>query len=153
MNTTIWRWFPIGLFGAMGFVFLVNGYMVYNAVTTFPGSAGKDGFDLSNDYKRVLAAAHHQSDLGWTIDADVTGTRQPTLSLTNKSGDPLQVSDIEARAERPVGPAESTPLSFQPAGPGHFQASTDLAQGQWDILLTVQSEGQTYTATRRVVAR
>ena len=74
MNTTVWRWFPHGLIAAMGSSSLVNAYMVYDAYTPSRASPATDGFDLSNEYKRVLAAAQQQAALGWQIEADVTTT-------------------------------------------------------------------------------
>jgi nitrogen fixation protein FixH len=153
MNTTVWRWFPHGLIAAMGFVFAVNGYMVYNAYHTFPGSAGTDGFDLSNDYKRVLAAAQQQAALGWQIEADVTASRYPLLRLTDRNGAPLAAAAIDARAERPVGPADTTVLTFRSVGDGRYQADTSLFSGQWDVMLTVRADGRQYSATRRVAVK
>jgi nitrogen fixation protein FixH len=153
MNTTIWRWFPHGLFGAMGLVFAINGYMVYDAYRTFPGVAGRDGFDLSNEYKRVLATAQQQAALGWQIEAGVTNERFPVLHLTDRARSPLTATGVDARAERPVGPVGSAMLSFQPIGDGRYQADTSLFSGQWDIMLTVHVDGRTYHATRRVVVQ
>ena len=153
MDTTIWRWFPVGLIAAMGFVFAVNGYMVYDAYHTFPGVAGRDGFDLSNEYKRILAMAQQQAALGWQIEAGVSAARLPTLRLTDRNGAPLAAAAIDARAERPVGPATSTVLTFRPVGNGLFQADTALFSGQWDIMLTAHADGRLYNATRRVIVK
>ena len=153
MSTTVWRWFPHGLIGSMALVFLVNGYMVYDAYSTFPGVAGRDGFDLSNEYKRVLATAQQQAALGWQVEAGVAGDRFPLLRLTDRNGAPLTATEITAQAERPVGPLDSTPLAFHPVGNGGYQADTSLFSGQWDIMLTVNADGQQYRATRRVVVK
>jgi nitrogen fixation protein FixH len=153
MDTTIWKWFPAGLITAMGLVFLVNGYMVYDALHTFPGEAGRDGFDLSNNYNAVLATAQQQAALGWQIEADVTDTRYPVLRLTDRNGAPLATAAIDAQAERPLGSAETTVLTFKPEGEGRFQADKALSSGQWDIMLTVRADGRLYSATRRVIVK
>jgi nitrogen fixation protein FixH len=153
MNTTVWRWFPHGLIASMGVVFAINGYMVYDALHTFPGAAGTDGFDLSNRYDQVLATARQQAALGWKVETDVTPSRLPVLRLTDRNGDPLAVVTIDAHAERPIGPMNATPLAFRPVGDGRFQADTSLFSGQWDIMLTVQADGQRYDTTRRVIVR
>jgi nitrogen fixation protein FixH len=153
MNTNVWRWFPFWLIAAMGIVFVVNGYMVYDAYHTFPGIAGTDGFDLSNQYKRVLATAQQQAALGWQIEADATDHRFPVLRLTDRAGAPLAASDINAQAERPLGPVEATALTFRAIGDGRYQADTSLVSGQWDIMLTVHADGRQYSATRRLVVK
>jgi nitrogen fixation protein FixH len=127
--------------------------MFYTAVVSFPGTAGTDGFDLSNGYKRVLDAVANQAALGWRIQAALDDTRRPVLYLTDKFGAPLTTAEIEAHAERPIGPVETTRLAFRPAGEGRFQADTTLFSGQWDIMLTVRANGQSFNTTQRVVAR
>jgi nitrogen fixation protein FixH len=153
MNTTIWRWFPHGLIGVMGIVFAVNAYMVYDAYHTFPGVAGTDGFDLSNQYKRVLATAQQQAALGWQIEADANNDRLPVLRLTDRAGAPLTATEINARAERPLGPVDATTLTFRAIEDGRYQADASLASGQWDIMLTVGADGRQYSATRRIVVK
>jgi nitrogen fixation protein FixH len=153
MDTTAWRWFPVGLIVAMGFVFAVNGYMVYDALETFPGQAGQDGFDLSNEYRRVLATAQQQAAFGWNVEADVTAAHIPVLRVTDRTGAPLGAATIDARAERPVGPTDATVLLLQPVAGGRFQADKPLFSGQWDILLTVRADGRRYSTTRRVIVK
>lgn len=153
MNTTVWRWFPHALIGALGFVVLVNAYMIYDAYSTFPGVAGQDGFDLSNEYQQVLATAQQQAALGWQIEAGVTNERFPELRLTDRAGAPLTTTAITAQAERPVGPVDSTTLIFQPVGGGRYRADTSLFSGQWDIMLAVHADGRVYSTTRRVVVK
>ena len=137
----------------MAVVFAVNGYMVYAALRSFPGIAGTDGFDLSNGYGKILEAEERQAALGWQVIAAVDADRRAHLRLTDKAGAPLPGAAVTARAERPVGPPEETPLAFHPASGGDLIADTTLFSGQWDVLLTVESGGSTYTATRRLVVR
>ena len=137
----------------MAAVFAINGYMVYSALHTFPGRAGQDGFDLSNEYKRVLATAQQQAALGWQIDAVVTAQQIPELRLSDRNGAPLSSAAIEARAERPIGPPETTELGFRDMADGRFQADRTLAPGQWDIMLTIRVDNHHTTATRRVIVK
>lgn len=153
MRISGWQWFPVGLIAAMGVVFAVNVAMVYDAYQSFPGVAGADGFDLSNQYKRVLATAQHQADLGWQVQAEVPAGQPPALRLTNHDATPLNATVITAQAERPVGPAATTVLAFRQVADGRYQADTALAPGQWDLMLTILADGQQYAATRRVIVK
>lgn len=153
MDTSAWRFFPHSLIGALGVVIAVNGYMLYDAITTFPGEAGQDGFDLSNEYSKVEAAVKAQAALGWKVDADVTVAKTPVLTLLDKSGAGLDATEIVATAERPVGPPSTTTLAFKPVGNGRFTADTTLWSGQWDMMLAIKSGGHEYKATRRVVVK
>jgi nitrogen fixation protein FixH len=153
MNTTVWRWFPLGLIASMTFVFVVNGYMVYTALSSFPGTAGTDGFDLSNGYGRVLHAAAEQAALGWRIEPSLDEARHPILHLTDHAGAPLTPDALEVHAERPVGPMETTVLDFRSVGEGQFQSEQALFSGQWDLMVTVLAGGQADSTTQRVIVR
>ena len=153
MNTTAWRWFPMGLIAAMGIAFAVNGVMVYDAYRSFPGIAGADGFDLSNAYKRVLAAAQQQADLGWQIQTDLPDGQHPVLRLASRGGAALHVTSITAQAERPVGPVDATPLTFRSSTNGRYETDASLSSGQWDIMLTILADGHPYSTTRRIVVK
>jgi nitrogen fixation protein FixH len=151
MDRTHWRWFPHWMIAAMALVFAVNGLMIYDAISTFPGQAGQDGFDLSNQYQRVLAAAEQQAALGWHVET--TATAVPELQLTARDGTPLAPTAIEARVERPVGPPETTTLTFHQVTGARFQADSALSPGQWDLMLVVRAEDRVYSATRRLIVR
>src|SRR4051812_41948038 len=102
MSAFSWRWFPAWLIASMLGVAAVNGYMVYAAVHSFPGVAGTDGFDLSNNYNHVLKAEEAQAALGWHIETSVDKQRQPLLTVVDRAGKPLPGVKIDIEAERPV---------------------------------------------------
>ena len=153
MDRTAWRWFPHFLALGMAVVFAINGWMVVAAMTSFPGAAGKDGFDLSNHYDQILSTAEQQAALGWKLEAALDDQRHPELQLVDRAGAPIDGALIEAHAERPVGPLEATPLAFRALGHGAYQADTTLFSGQWTVFLTLRAGGKVFTTTRRVVSR
>jgi nitrogen fixation protein FixH len=153
MKRSAYRWFPWGLFAGMMVAFLVNAYMVYAAVQSFPGVAGTDGFDLSNGYDKVLAASAKQTALGWQVEASLDDSRHPVLQLTDRTGAPLPGVTIDAHAERPLGPPETTALAFHTLDQGRYQAEAALSAGQWDVLATVTSGENRYITTRRLVVK
>jgi hypothetical protein len=128
-------------------VFAVNATMVWTAVRTFPGEAGTDGFDLSNDYDRVLTANARQQALGWQLEVTTEAAR-PVLHLTAPAS-----ATIEATAERPLGAPERTTITFRPAAADRYETRTTLPPGQWDLLLTIRADGQQLTATRRLTVK
>jgi nitrogen fixation protein FixH len=137
----------------MGVVIAVNSYMAYSALHTFPGQAGRDGFDLSNRYDAVLDRVKQQAALGWSIEARLDISGHPLLILRDASDLPLTGAAIRAVAERPLGEKSTTPLVFQEVAPGRYAAQVPLpAKGQWDIMLTTSAHGHDVTTTRRIVA-
>jgi nitrogen fixation protein FixH len=153
MQRTGYRWFPYWLIAGMMVAFLVNAYMVYAAVQSFPGVAGQDGFDLSKRYDDVIAVAAKQAALGWQIEARADDAGHPVLQVTDRSGAPLSGTAIAAEAVRPLGPAERSSLAFHAVDSEHFQADDVLTPGQWDVLMTVTSGDSRFTATRRLVVK
>src|ERR1039457_524351 len=72
-----WRWFPLWVALSLLVVIIVNGGMMWAALSTFPGAAGSDGFDLSNNYDKVLDRVAQQQALGWTVQASVAADAHP----------------------------------------------------------------------------
>ncbi|MFL5253662.1 MAG: FixH family protein [Rhodopila sp.] len=153
MKQNAYRWFPHWLIAGMIFAFLVNAYMVYAAVEGFPGVAGQDGSDLSKRYDKVMAVVAKQAALGWQVDATLDETRHPVLHVTDKEGVPLSGAAVQAEAERPLGPAERSAVTFHAVDPSHYEADAALAPGQWDVLMTVTSGESRYTTTRRLLVK
>ena len=147
-----WRWFPWAVAASMAVVAAVNVAMVCFAMGTFPGQAGADGFDLSNHYDRVLATVQQQAALGWELRATVDDAGRPVLTLHDRDGAPLGNARVEAMAERPLGPPETTRLVFYDDGAGRYVADAALtAAGQWELRVSVVAQGQSVATTRRVV--
>jgi nitrogen fixation protein FixH len=152
-RTDSWRWFPVGIIGALAFVAVVNAGMVYSALRTFPGSAGEDGFDLSNSYDRVLKVMGVQGELGWHVQSAADTARHPLLQVTDSKGQALANAVVTAQAERPVGPPETTKLTLQANAAGQFVAAEALQPGQWLLAVTVEQNGKTFSTTERLITR
>ena len=147
-----WDWFPWAVAASLVVVIVINAGMIWTALRTFPGAAGADGFDLSNDYNKVLAAAARQQALGWRFAARLGEGNRIAVRLADRAGAPLAGAQLSAVAERPVGPRAVTPLAFHELVPGRFVADRSLPMGRWDVLLTARAGGQLLTTTVRVVA-
>lgn len=149
-----WRLFPWAIAAAMGLVIAVNGGMVYAALHSFPGSAGSDGFDLSNHYDQVIDRAQQQAALGWSVQAAVDADRRPVLQLHDRAGAPLTGAAVRAIAERPLGPSHVATLTFRETAPGRYLGDASLDEpGQWDVQLTASALNHEVATTRRILVR
>lgn len=146
-----WRWFPLGVVAAMLGVIAVNGGLIYAALHSFPGAAGEDGFDLSNNYDRVLTASARQAALGWHVRVGLDPAHHPILEVADAKGRGLAATSVQVDAERPVGPAETTKLSFHTMGQARLAAGEPLPSGQWTLYVQVVSQGQTFSTTQRLI--
>ena len=146
-----WRYFPWIMVLALGVVIAVNVGLMWSAFATFPGAAQNDGFDLSNDYDRILAAKKQQDERGWLVNA-VAEQRLPVVRLFDPSGAVLQGAQVEATAVRPVGPPSRSEIVFRQAGDGRYVGAEPLPlQGQWDLMLRVSVGDRRMRVTRRIV--
>lgn len=152
-TNSAWNLFPWAIVAGMLVVIAVNAGMVFSALQTFPGKAGRDGFDLSNRYNKVIDRVQEQAALGWTIVTEVDAKSRPTVRLTaSAAGIPLVNPRVVAVARRPVGDPQDTDLLFEHIGNARYVADTPLAaQGQWDLMLTVTSQSSELMTTRRII--
>jgi nitrogen fixation protein FixH len=149
-----WRFFPWAICAALLAVIAVNIGMVYAALHTFPGQAGKDGFDLSNHYDAVIDHMQQQAALGWTLGAETDGAGRTVLTLADKQGRPLSGARINGSAERPLGEPATTAMAFQEQTPGSYLGTSSLKlAGQWDLSVVVDLEGSEFITTRRLIVR
>lgn len=155
MQRSAWRFYPWIVAAGMSVVVAVNIGMVTFALQTFPGKApGGEGFDLSNRYNAVIARVHDQTALGWTIGAEADRRGHPVLVLTDSDRAPLVHARIAATADRPVGNALTTQVTFAETTPGRYVGDVSLPEpGQWELLLTANVDGHAVTATRRIVVK
>ncbi len=145
-----WRFFPLAVVLSLLCVIAVNGALVWWAVETNPGEPGESGFDLSNQYDRILDGVQQQAALGWKVSAKASG-RHVTLAARDAKGLSLPRASVSVIAERPLGAKERTDLEMRAAG-ADYAAAVDLpAAGQWDLLINVVDGKNEYHATQRVV--
>ncbi len=149
---SMWRFFPFAVAAGIGLVVAVNGGLVYAALHSFPGKTGNEGFELSNHYDAVLAAAEREAALGWTVAAHTDATGRPVVTLTGGDGAPLRGGTVMAVAERPLGARDTRALAFHETDGGRYVADTVLpTPGQWDLTMSASAAGHDLAATRRVI--
>jgi nitrogen fixation protein FixH len=125
--------------------------MVYYALSSFPGEAGGNAFDISNHYDAVLRTAEQEQRLGWSALASVDA-QHPVVRVSTADGTALRSANVRAVALRPVGPDQRTDLAFFAAPDGRYVADAALpGVGRWDLSLTIEQGGRTIHVTRRVV--
>jgi len=147
-----WERFPLYLIASMLVVFAVNGRFIYKAVTTFPGEASGDDFDLSNRYDAVLQNVARQAALGWKIDAKVDRAALH-LFLKAKDGGKLVGAQVAADVMRPMGPEHLQQVVFVEHAPGVYDAPVALETGQWDAMLRIEAGHDKMRVTQRIIVR
>jgi nitrogen fixation protein FixH len=148
-----WRLFPLALLAALAVVAAVNATLVTLALHSHPGAAGEDGFDISNHYDIVLQDAKRQAALGWRITITQDGAHHISLTATDRTGAALPNVAVTLKAERPVGPARTTPMTLHESADGNLVTAEALPPGQWMLQLGIESAGQALHATKRLIVK
>lgn len=150
-----WNWFPWAIVAGMGVTILVNGVLIWIALTSFPGEATKDPYTMGMNYNRILDRAEQQTALGWQSSGAILD-RLITIAFRDRDGKPLDGLNITGALVRPPGSLAATPLHFTPLAQGRYQAQEQVSSpGRWDVQLSVHNgEGAlVYGTTHRLMAK
>lgn len=106
----------------------VNLMLAYSAVSTFPGLETKNSYVASQSFDDRRAV---QEALGWSVDASATGGLV-VLQITDKSGAPVQVAQLDATLGRATHVKDDMTPDFRFDGHAYVARAT-LAPGNWNI--------------------
>lgn len=125
------------LFGFVAFfgtIIVVNLFMAYSAVSTFPGLEVRNGYIASQSFDDRRAA---QQALGWTARVEVNAG-QLSIAIVDADGQPVQAGGVAALVGRPTSNRDDfTPeLVFDGRA---YVAPVELASGKWILRLTAVS--------------
>ncbi|WP_439595939.1 FixH family protein [Falsiroseomonas sp.] len=145
------RWIPWVFVGGMLLVVVVNGGLIWAALSTFTGVTVGKSYDRGRAYNHVLQTAARQEALGWQAQVTLRGETL-AVSVTDRQGLPVQ-GLLEGLLQRPLE-AVQQPLAFRETRAGHFESSTGaLRPGQWEARLLLHGPGgETFDIRRRVIA-
>jgi len=124
------RWIPWVFVGGMMVVVLVNGVLIFQALTTFTGVTVGQSYDRGRTYNRVLDEAARQDALGWNLRASVD-SGQITITARDRGDAPI-AGVLEAHLLRPL---DGERIAFPDAtGAGRFVLELpELRAGQWEL--------------------
>ena len=94
------RWIPWVFVGGMMVVVVVNGVLIFQALTTFTGVTVGQSYDRGRTYNRVLDEAARQDALGWQLQASVEDGRV-TVTARDRADAPI-AGVLEAHLLRPL---------------------------------------------------
>jgi nitrogen fixation protein FixH len=125
--------------GAFAVIIAVNVVMAWQAVSTFPGLEVKNSYVASQEFE---AARDAQEALGWTLQPEYVRGEGLFLTLTDRAGLPVQVTDLEVLVGRTTSAAEDQRPTFVREA-GRFTAKLDLAPGKWMLQVKARAEDGT----------
>ena len=153
------RWIPWVFVAGMLVVVAVNATLVYFALNSWDGLVTNKAFERGIAYNRLIAEAAAEEALGWKADVAYqagTNGKAPALVVTlhTTDGRPMDRAAIAIEADRPVEAQAPVSIDVRYVGEGRYAAdAAALRAGQWDVRMTVASDGHEAHYTRRIFVR
>lgn len=149
------RWIPWYFVAFFVVLTLVLGYMVWLAVSSYPGTVSNHAYEQGLAYNKNLQAAAAQKALGWqgkvTVAAAGAATQLHYL-LQGADGQPIKDAQVHCWLYRPSSSKLDEKLELAPQPDGRYGATVTLpAKGVWEIRLAAQAQGHAFQQTERVV--
>ena len=136
-------------------VFLVNGAMIYSALSTHTGLVANEPYRKGLHYNERIAADERQARLGWTDMVEVGRDGRLRVVLADGGGRPVAGLKLEAVVGRPSTNRHDVRLALAETAPGRYEAqAAPLAEGAWLVALEARAERNAadpvYRARRRL---
>ncbi|MBX9591297.1 MAG: FixH family protein [Hyphomonadaceae bacterium] len=127
----------LGIFlGFFAVVFMVNGAMIYSAVSTHSGLVANEPYRKGLHYNERIVAGDRQVRLGWTETLEVGRDGRVRLALTEADGSAVRGMQIAGVLGRPATNRHDIALKFVETSPGQYEArASPLAEGNWLLSL------------------
>jgi nitrogen fixation protein FixH len=147
------------LVASFGLVFAVNGYMLYRAVQSFPGTVTDSSYRDSQHFNSEIAAARAQADRGWKVAATAEraadGRTLVRVEALDRDGRPISGLTFRASLQHPAQRALDHAVRIAPVAgaDGRFEGVADgVAPGKWDLVLEGDgAEGRVFLSRNVVV--
>ena len=136
----------------------VNVFMAHAAISTFGGVETASSYQAGQMFERDVAMAKAQDAQHWRVHAKLTRAADGTtlIDITAHDGAGAPVSGVAASAQfaRPTNRRLDRTIMVGQTGPGHFVGNTDLAAGQWDLVIELSRQDERlFRSKNRVVLK
>lgn len=130
----------IVFFSFFAIIFMVNGAMVYSAITTHSGIVSNEPYRKGLRYNERIAEDERQSRLGWTDDVRIAPDGRISIALVAEQVRPVSGMKVEAQIGRPSTNRFDGRLALQETEPGRYEAQAGpLESGNWIVSIEVRT--------------
>lgn len=140
-----------------GVIIAVNATLTVFAIETLSGTEVASAYSASIAYQHEIDAAHQQNDRHWNVSAtakrDASGTLNVSIAAHDARDQPITGLAFSVRLQRPVDKRLDRDADLTEQAPGAYGVRlTDVAAGQWDLVIEADSDGAAMFRSRsRVV--
>lgn len=137
-----------------GTIIVVDGYMVFKAVSTFGGIETEDAYRKGVAYNESLAKDAEQAKLGWSDEVKVQGSPRRLHVQLRRGGDAITGKRVVAVVGRPATNLYDLTLPLAEVAPGIYEAALPaIGDGTWIVDLSAYDSSSSnepmYQARRR----
>ena len=135
------RWSRAGgaFLGFFATIFVVNGTMIYSAVSTYSGLVANEPYRKGLQYNERIAAEERQARLGWKDALEIDRDGRVRMTLADADGRPVRGMNIAGVLGRPSTNRHDIVFQLVETSPGQYQALTSpLPEGNWLLSLEVR---------------
>lgn len=140
------------LLGVFAVVAVVNAYMIWQAIGSFPGVVTESSYRDSQHFNREIADAHLQAARRWRVDAKADRSRDGRvvvhLEAKDAEGKPITGVAFRATLQHPANRAldHAIPLTAVAGASGVFEgAANGVGEGKWGMEVEGESaEGRVF---------
>jgi nitrogen fixation protein FixH len=129
-------------FSFFAIIFVVNGAMMYSAITTYTGIVSNEPYRKGLHYNERIADDERQGKLGWSDNVSITRDGRIAITLVADRTWPVTGMKVTAQIGRPSTSRFDSILDLHETAPGRYEAQADpLEAGAWIVALDVRTDG------------
>ena len=145
----------IGVVAFFAIVFLANGAMIYEAISTHSGLVAREPYRKGLYYNERIAADERQARLGWKDAVEVGRDGHVAITMVDEESRPVVGKKITVLVGRPSTDRRDVRLALSETTPGRYEGKTaPLEAGNWLLALEVRADARAaeplYRARRRL---
>jgi len=145
----------IGVLAFFAIVFLANGAMMYEAISTHSGLVAREPYRKGLYYNERIAADERQARLGWKNVVELSRDGRVVVALVDEEGRPVAGMKLAVLIGRPSTDRRDVRLTLSETEPGRYEGkTTPLDAGNWLFALEVRADARAdqplYRARRRL---
>ncbi len=149
------RHVAIIFFSFFGAIFLMNGAMIYSAISTYSGIVSNEPYRKGLHYNERIAADERQSRLGWIDTVALSRDGRLYITLTSRDGTPIRGGFVTALIGRPSTNRHDVRIDLREIAAGQYEAQAQaLDDGSWTVAFEVRTRDHgdepIYRARRRL---
>ncbi len=141
-------------FSFFAIIFIVNGAMMYSAITTHTGIVANEPYRKGLHYNERIADDERQAKLGWSDDVTIARDGRIAITLFAEQSRPVSGMKVAAQIGRPSTNCFDARVDFRETMPGRYEAQAGaLEAGAWIIALEVRTDRNAADAVYRMRRR